>query len=93
VAEWLPQCDSALLIYDWGAGYRRFLGADPDGAYDLRQFCTRTFTFQESLVAEAPVQSLAFHLSTFLRQPSLTGVEFPLPESRAAEANPHQCSF
>ena len=93
LAEWLPQCDSALLIYDWGAGYRRFLGADPDGAYDLRQFCTRTFTFQESLVAEAPVQSLAFHLSTFLRQPSLTGVEFPLPESRAAEANPHQVLF
>ena len=39
LAEWLPGCRSALLIYDRGAGNRRFLGADPESAYRLRSLC------------------------------------------------------
>jgi hypothetical protein len=30
--EWLPHCQSALVICDAGGGYRRFLGADPESA-------------------------------------------------------------
>ena len=30
--SWLPDFDSALLIYDTDAGYRSFLGADPQTA-------------------------------------------------------------
>ncbi len=39
VADWLPTCASALVIYDWEAGYRRFLGADSRGAYRLKALC------------------------------------------------------
>ena len=50
VREWLPQFDSALLIYDEGAGYRRFLGADVDTAYALHELCNDQMRFDESFV-------------------------------------------
>jgi hypothetical protein len=37
--DWLPNLESALLIYDEDAGYRSFLGADPTSAKGLRDFC------------------------------------------------------
>ncbi|HEY3416005.1 MAG TPA: UvrD-helicase domain-containing protein, partial [Armatimonadota bacterium] len=35
VAGWLPELDFALVILDWEAGFRRFLGANPDYANSL----------------------------------------------------------
>ncbi len=49
--EWLPECDSALLIYDSDAGYRRFLSADPTSAYHLKRLCKRKETFGDMLVS------------------------------------------
>ena len=43
VREWLPELESALLIYDTDAGYRQFLGADPESGYSLRQECEHHF--------------------------------------------------
>ena len=37
--EWIPDMDSALVIYDEGGGYRKFLGADPDSAERLKGCC------------------------------------------------------
>ncbi len=37
VADWLEDCDSALVIYDAEGGYRRFLGADSINAYALKE--------------------------------------------------------
>ena len=39
VRDWLPSFDSALLINDEGAGYRAFLGADPENAATLADSC------------------------------------------------------
>lgn len=39
VAAWLPHLDSALIIADSDAGYRTFLGADPQGVNELRDLC------------------------------------------------------
>ena len=36
LAEWLPHAQSALVVYDVGGGYRRFLGADPQSGYRLQ---------------------------------------------------------
>ncbi|NPV08711.1 MAG: AAA family ATPase [Anaerolineae bacterium] len=57
--QWLPHCQSALLVADSDAGYRRFLGADPDGAYSLRSVCQVQVTFEKSLVTSPPVEALA----------------------------------
>jgi hypothetical protein len=37
--EWIPDMDSALVIYDEGGGYRKFLGADPRSARRLMGSC------------------------------------------------------
>ena len=48
--DWLPEFDSALIIYDEGAGFRRFLGADIDTAYALRELCDQQISFGETFV-------------------------------------------
>jgi hypothetical protein len=55
---WIPATSSALVIFDRGAGYRRFLGADPDSAYALRDLCDERFTFGESFVMPPEMEAL-----------------------------------
>lgn len=55
IREWLPVCQSALIVYDTEAGYRRFLGADPDGALKLKKLCKRKEVFTQSLVMSSAV--------------------------------------
>lgn len=64
--EWLPLFRSALLIYDSDAGYRRFLGADPQSAYGLQGLCDQHVTFNESMVTSKPIVSLSERLSSAL---------------------------
>jgi hypothetical protein len=63
LSEWLPEFDSALLIYDQDAGYRYFLGADPGGAYQLRQLCQEHTSLSESMVSSADIQVFADSLA------------------------------
>lgn len=51
--EWLPHCRSALVIYDRGGGYRRFLGADPESGRRLHAACTDRFDFVDSYVTSS----------------------------------------
>ncbi len=59
LADWLPRCDSALIVYDVGAGYRRFLGADPASAYRLKGLCEQQVAFAGSLVMSPAVAALS----------------------------------
>jgi hypothetical protein len=70
LAEWIPVAKSCLVIYDNEAGYRRFLGADPSSAYQLKKPCTQVFTFSESFVTSTEIRSLAAQLkNSLLRKP------------------------
>jgi hypothetical protein len=62
LADWLPHFKSALLIFDQEAGYRRFLGADPESGYMLSQLCPQQVSFKIPLVSTLPVQALADRL-------------------------------
>jgi hypothetical protein len=90
VAEWLPQFDSALLVYDRDAGYRRFLGADPQSAYGLKALCPENVAFEKSLVASPPMRALGGRLSGILgrlagdHKPSRTAK----PSKKRPAANP-----
>ena len=66
VREWLPDFDSALLIYDWQGGFRRFLGADTQTALGLRDLCTEQAVFSRSLVMSEPIEALVNSLSNKL---------------------------
>jgi hypothetical protein len=67
VREWLPEFDSALLVFDQDAGYRRFLGADPESAYALKEQCDVAIEIPDSLVMTAPVADLSHALGAALR--------------------------
>ncbi len=68
--DWLPQAESALLLYDQDAGYRQFLGADPAGGYALRALCDERVELGDSLVTPPELQSLSSHLARALDQPA-----------------------
>ncbi len=52
VLQWLPQLDSALLLADTDAGFRLFLGADPQGTITLRAACDQEVTLTTSFIME-----------------------------------------
>jgi hypothetical protein len=71
VAEWLPEFDSALLIYDTEAGYRRFLGTDPQSGYRLREQCDEQISFNELFVSSPELMDFAGQLSRGLNRPPI----------------------
>ncbi len=56
--DWMPEFDSALLIYDEGGGYRHFLGADIETAWALRDLCDDHTTLNDSFVMSPPLIAL-----------------------------------
>jgi len=67
---WMKDLESALLIYDGDAGFRRFLGADVDSGWALRERCTDHHTLSRSFVMSAAVAELALDLESSIRQPA-----------------------
>ncbi len=59
----LPDCQSALVICDQDAGFRRFLGADPASAERLRQACESHITLADSFVMSGAIAALGAQLS------------------------------
>lgn len=57
--EWLPSFDSALLIYDEGAGFRYFLGADVHTGWALQDLCSEHVQLQDSFVMSEEVAELS----------------------------------
>lgn len=78
-----PELDTALLIYDQDAGYRQFLGADPQSAYALRDVCQHHVTFADSFVSSPALQALGSHLAEALEQPTPTGMAAALLRQQA----------
>jgi hypothetical protein len=68
LGDLLQKADSALVIYDTEAGYRRFLGADADNAYLLRQTCDTQITLTESFVATADMEAFGTELGRGLER-------------------------
>ncbi|MCD6553392.1 MAG: hypothetical protein J7M16_05215, partial [Anaerolineae bacterium] len=72
--QWLPECDSALVVYDRDAGYRVFLGADPRGGYALRDACREHISVDRCLVASPDLQALAVE--------TVRGLDWPAEQVR-----------
>ena len=63
ISQWLPEFQSALLIYDEGGGYRRFLGADPETGWALRDLCDEQVVQDESFVTSESIAALDIQLT------------------------------
>src|SRR5512138_2849136 len=79
---WLPEFDSALLIYDEGGGYRQFLGSDRLTGHALNELCDEQITLSDSFVMSEDIANLASSLEQIiLPDPSL-----PEPEAMGGDA-------
>ncbi len=86
--EWLPAIDSGLVIYDEDAGYRRFLGADPQNALVLADLCETHARFDQSLVQSHEVAQLTNLLDRALAGSRSPSTELRIePVDRRSEAN------
>lgn len=59
IREWLPDFDSALLIYDQAAGYRKFLGGDPSSGLELSRECDQIIELTDSFVSSPDIVQLS----------------------------------
>ncbi len=66
VGDLLDSCQSALILYDRDAGFRRFLGADPESALRLRERCAVKTSLEDSFVMGAEVSALGVALAAQL---------------------------
>lgn len=60
--DWLPGCQSAMVIFDEAASYRRFLGADETSAQQLAEVCDVRHELETTRVMSPPVQALLTEL-------------------------------
>lgn len=70
IRAWLPDFDSALLIYDWDAGYRIFLGADPHSAYQLKEICDEGIRLDRSFVTSPQMLTFITSLERSVHRPN-----------------------
>ncbi|GAB4474735.1 MAG: hypothetical protein Kow00124_15020 [Anaerolineae bacterium] len=75
VRGWLPYLEGGLLTYEWDAGYRVFLGADPAGAETLRDACEGVLTIDESHITSPALQRLEREVAVSFRRAGMTPVE------------------
>lgn len=80
IREWMPDFESALLIYDNDAGYRRFLGGDAASGYALSETCESQIEFSESFVSSENIIQLSNSLVSAVTNQS-TGEEAYPPDT------------
>lgn len=56
--DWLHDFESALVIYDTEAGFRRFLSANPRTALELQELIPEVVAFTESFVTSEAVEGI-----------------------------------
>ncbi|MEA3350700.1 MAG: hypothetical protein U9Q82_08785 [Chloroflexota bacterium] len=87
--DWLPTFDSAMLIFDLEAGYRRFMGADPRTTRALKQLCDEHILFSASFVTSDAVAALEIHIAESMQRPSDSeDLPNPLPAIHIPESSP-----
>ncbi|MEZ4734716.1 MAG: AAA family ATPase [Caldilineaceae bacterium] len=67
VQQWLPHLDSALLVADSEAGFRLFLGADPEGIGALADQCEERVQLATSYVMSGALAQLEGRVDQKLR--------------------------
>lgn len=71
VREMAGSFRSLLLIYDSDAGYRSFMGGDPESASSLRKICCRNIVFSKSFTQNGDMEAL----ENVIKNPKLTNEE------------------
>ena len=72
LSSWIKSAESALVLFDTDAGYRRFLGADPDTAQELKSVCNTVVNMGENIINSDEIAALEFQLRKAAKGESLT---------------------
>ncbi len=83
VQQWLPHLDSALLLTDTDAGFRLFLGADPEGVTTLAAQCAERVELTTSYIVSPELAALEQRVDQKLRNPRATLTASRLPTQPA----------
>ena len=75
--NWLGGAPSGLIIFDHDAGYRSFLGADPESAVAMRDLCDDIVNFTESFVVGPMMTVLGTAFDRILRPADATQGALP----------------
>ncbi len=70
--EWIPAFESALVVNDENAGYRRFLGADPENVLSLTAVLPENIYLGHSHVMSPAIQGLQHAMQKKLAPPGNT---------------------
>ena len=81
IGSWLPRLQSALIIYDTDAGFRRYLGADSASALQLRERCGQHTVLDTIHTTPDDVRSLSTYLTAAANGKSLTSLSHLPPAS------------
>ena len=74
IRDWSADFQSALFIYDEGAGYRYFLGGDPHTGEALADTCDDVIAMNDSFVMSEYVEGLANSLNTAITKLPTDGI-------------------
>ncbi|MBI5936052.1 MAG: hypothetical protein HY867_20295 [Chloroflexi bacterium] len=74
IREWSADFQSALFIYDEGAGYRYFLGGDPNSGASLSAVCDEVIKMNDSFVMSEYVEGLSNSLNTAITKLPTEGI-------------------
>lgn len=66
--DWMPDLSSAHLIYDTDAGYRTFLGADPESAYRLSALCDQVIEPEKSYTVDQVLEQVGLYFGQALNR-------------------------
>ncbi len=75
LADWLKECDSALLIYDSEGGYRRFLGADSENALKLKRRCEVHVLLDKPRIMSDELEAFQMEIARSLNRPHAAKAE------------------
>lgn len=78
--DWLPEFSSSLVIYDWHAGFRSFLAADPLSAYRLKDMSQAHIQMRTTLVPAAGILEVGSMLVSALTPASDNQTETSLSD-------------
>ncbi|MFZ5856095.1 MAG: hypothetical protein ACOYZ6_04630 [Chloroflexota bacterium] len=74
IRDWSADFQSALFIYDEGAGYRYFLGGDPNSGETLSAVCDEVIEMNDSFVMSEYVEGLSNSLNTAITKLPTDGI-------------------
>ena len=79
IRDLIKSFQSSLLIYDDGGGYRSFLGADPEGALNLKKECQTIHHFKKEFTISKELKHFRVGLNACIQKEKNDSIGYEIP--------------